>query len=152
MKQRGFTLLELISTLCLTVVMSVLMLASWMHFKEEKEAAILIQDIKTAIQYAKNKAVNESRTLVLVPLEHNWSSGMKLIDPDILKEEESTLHQWRWFVKIWQLKWQGFSGDEVLYISGQTNALTNGQFVLEQKVTHKQIKLTLNRIGRIKES
>lgn len=151
---KGFSLLELliVLTLCASLVLISLPNNSLLMARNEK--LVLINNIKKVIQYSRTQAVISGQTLKLSGIDKtsDWSQGVLLTASDVAKKEQY-LYEWKWSCRYWGLIWKGRHGKTAkLRISNNpSQAISNGEFILTNKLTSEEFKLVLNRIGRIKE-
>lgn len=148
---KGFTLLELVMTLALLTGLLLLGVISSSSLMSKNEGQILVNEIKTAIQYAKNQSINLGTTVYLAPLdsEDNWSKGMIL--SQFKNNQIKVLNQWQWDHKYWSVTWKGAHSAKSISFSHQAlHALSNGKFTLRNNYSQESIALILNRLGRIR--
>lgn len=153
MKIRGFTLLE--TMLALALLVGLLLLGSWPFFSliQKNEREMLINDIKTAVQYSKIQAIHLGNPVYLVPFgsNENWSGGMVLARFDQKSNKTELIHQWQWSVNSWNINWKGVDSTNRITISNIPNrAMSNGKFILDNRLTNEKVVVTLNRLGRVR--
>jgi Tfp pilus assembly protein FimT len=154
---RGFTFLELMSYLVILTLFLTCSTSVGVSFYKKNQQRIIAEEIKAAIHFAQLQAVSTGQSLVLTPLDarNDWSNGMLLFmdNPKHHYDSESKLiHKWQWFAKPVHVTWQGFQSKRYLLFTPTINNNTvNGYFMIHAALCN-DIKLTINRIGRIKES
>jgi Tfp pilus assembly protein FimT len=150
MRINGLTLIELLFTLTLSSVIVLCSIASWSHFKQKNEKEILIAEIKNIIFYAKMRALNEGRAIVLSSKNEDklWSKGFVLYS----MPSRDTMYQWDMKYSNWTLEWLGVNGSQEIVFSGTTRAMSNGAFTLTNKHTEEKVVLTLNKLARMKQT
>jgi prepilin-type N-terminal cleavage/methylation domain-containing protein len=153
MRIKGFTLLELLIGLTVCGFLLFSGLVSWSQWRQKNERQLLINEIKTAIHYAKIQAISYGRPLLLSSKNsnHDWSKGMNLTL--VQRDSKQLLHQWGWENPNWTVRWLGVNGLNNIIITGSaSNALNNGRFILKNKNTGETIELVLNRLGRVRQA
>lgn len=153
MKIKGFTLIEILITLICFVGLSLFSVISASFLKYKHEQQIIVDEIKTAIHYAKIQAVVRGRPVYLVPFdqEDNWSKGMKLTQYNDNKKAMDVLYQWEWHHPRWSITWNGVSSLNKITLSNSPgSAISNGKFVVSNPYTQEHMIIVLNRLGRIK--
>ncbi|RUR12179.1 prepilin-type N-terminal cleavage/methylation domain-containing protein [Legionella sp. km772] len=150
MNKNGFTLLELLFTLSVLAILILFSFSSLLQMKQKNEREFLINEIGNAISYAKINARARGHTLTLLPkAPHiNWSQGMELFADETC---EKLLYTWSWRLAYWHVEWLGVNGLKRIKLSGNTQAMSNGRFVLTNIRTEEKITLYLNRLGRVKQ-
>lgn len=80
MKVKGFTLLELVITMSLFLSLSIVGIGSYVYFMKKNEQKTFIDELRTAIQYAKMQSIILGNSVYLAPLDisSSWSNGMAL--------------------------------------------------------------------------
>ncbi|MGC1182206.1 GspH/FimT family protein [Legionella sp.] len=154
MKIKGFTLLELLIILALIACLSVLGTASYSYLLRKNEQQVLVDELRTAVQYAKLQALILGKTVSLTPLDAslNWVHGMKLSTWNKKTNNSELLYQWQWHHPGWELTWSGArSSNRVIFSNNPTRAISNGHFTLLNADTRQNRVIILNRLGRIKE-
>jgi Tfp pilus assembly protein FimT len=149
----GFTLLELLITMAVFVGLSIIGIGSYNYFIQNNEQHIIIDELRTAIQYAKVQAMIKGNPVFLAPLDvsTNWSTGMSLNFLNKKTNQAEIIYQWQWSHPRWILNWVGVSSNnKIIFSNNPTQAISNGHFNLINKTTHEQVTLILNRLGRIR--
>lgn len=146
MKYNGFTLIELLFCILVSSILALCTSASWTYFKQKNEKDVLIAEIKNAIHYVKIIALNEAYPMNLSSINEDWSKGMRLKS----SQSRQLIHQWDWNHPHWTVRWYGLNGEHHIVLAGNTHAMSNGRFVLENRFTHEKIVLILNKLGRIR--
>ncbi|KTD41179.1 GspH/FimT family pseudopilin [Legionella parisiensis] len=155
MKVKGFTLLELVITMSLFLGLSMVGIGSYTYFMRKNEQKALIDELRTAIQYAKMQAIILGNSVYLAPIDAtcSWSKGMIL---SFLNKETNTIepiYQWQWSHPRWELNWEGVSAtNKIVFSTYPGQAISYGRFILINKNTHEQFIIILNRLGRIRIS
>ncbi|MCL9684251.1 GspH/FimT family pseudopilin [Legionella maioricensis] len=153
MKIKGFTLIEVLITLIFLAGLSLLSIssASFLTYKNERQT--LIDEIRTAIQYAKIQAITLGHPVYLAPVDTslNWSKGMILAQYNNKKNTSAPLYQWRWHHPRWNITWTGAGAlNKIMLSNNPVSAISNGQFVLFNSYTKERVVIVLNKLGRIK--
>jgi prepilin-type N-terminal cleavage/methylation domain-containing protein len=153
MKIKGFTLLELLITLVLLACLSSLAAVSYSYLLRKNEQQVIMDELRTAVHYAKIQALILGHTVSLTPLDAslNWSKGMVLSTWRKKNNTMETLYQWQWHHPRWNLTWIGARSSERVIISNNpAGAISNGHFTLVNADTRQNVVLVLNRLGRIR--
>ena len=153
MKIKGFTLIEVLITLILLAGLSLLTISSASFFTYRNEQQTIIDEIRTAIQYAKIQATTLGRPVYLAPFDEslNWSAGMILTQCKVEQNTSDLLYQWHWYHPGWNITWSGASSlNKIILSNNPESAISNGQFVLFNSHTKERIIIILNKLGRIK--
>lgn len=153
MKIKGFTLIEVLITLICFAGLSLLGIISASFLKDKHEQQIIVDEIQTAIRYAKIQAVVRGSPVYLVPFDQvgNWSKGMKLIQYNNKKNAMDLLYQWEWHHPRWSITWSGVSSlDKIILSNSPGSAISNGKFVVSNPYTKEHMIIVLNRLGRVK--
>lgn len=152
----GFTLLEILLCLLLLSMVTFFSLPYTPLLYKKNQSQTISADIKNAIHTAKMQALLQGQALALTSLNrtNNWSDGMRLVidNPSHHYQEDSdTLYEWHWTSTGTQVEWHGFQSNEyVLFATDLRSSRTNGYFLI--KNADQQIKLVLNRLGRVRDS
>ncbi|KTD15618.1 Tfp type 4 fimbrial pilin related signal peptide protein domain protein [Legionella gratiana] len=155
MKAIGFTLLELLITMTLVVALLMISISSYSYFIKKNEQQVIIDELRTALQYAKIQAMILDKPVFLVPLDTsmNWSKGITLNYLNKKTNQLELIYQWQWNYQHWSLNWVGVSSkDKIIFSNNPTQAISNGRFNLINNNTQEQMTLILNRLGRIRVS
>lgn len=153
MKIKGFTLLELLITLVLLACLSALAAASYSYLLRNNEQQVIVDELRTAVHYAKIQALILGNPVALSPLDAslNWSTGMVLSTWSKKNNKMAILYQWQWHHPRWNLTWIGArSSERVLVSNNPASAISNGHFTLTNADTHQNVRIVLNRLGRIR--
>lgn len=155
MRAMGFTLLDLLITMALVAGLSIIGMSSYSYFVKKNEQQIIIDELRTAIQYAKIQAMIRNTSVFLAPLNAslNWSNGMALSSMNKKTNQIELIYQWQWSHPRWSLNWIGVSSNnKIVFYNNLTQAISNGRFNLINNNTHEQVTLILNRLGRVRIS
>lgn len=153
----GFTFLELMIYLVIFTLFLTFSTSVGVSFYQKNQQQTIAEEIKAAIHFAQLQALSTGQNLVLTPLDarNDWSYGMLLFidNPKHHYDSESKLiHKWQWVAKSVHVTWQGFQSKRyLLFTPTINNNAVNGYFMIHSPLSN-DIKLTINRIGRIKES
>lgn len=152
MKKSGFTLLELLFTLSVACILILFSFSSLTQLKQKNEREFLINEITNAVSYAKMQARVSGRTLYFFAKNHNsnWSQGIDLLAQGGIQGNK-LIHRWSWSGDNWKVEWHGLNGQRRIKFSGNTHAMSNGQFVLTNLRTQEKVVLHLNKLGRVKQ-
>lgn len=153
MKIRGLTLLELVITLAIFTGLVLIGSKSFIFLTQKNERQILINNIKTAVQYSKIQAIIIGKSVYLTPLNltENWSKGMMLVSFNEITKKMDVIHQWQWNLRYWNVNWIGVDSVNRIGLSqSPSHAISNGKFILDNWHTHEKVMITLNRLGRVK--
>lgn len=151
--KQGFTLMELLITMSVVAILSILGLASSAYFTEKNEQQRIIDEIRTAVQYAKIQAIHLGKPVYLVPFDSamNWSKGLSLIAVNKKSSQQEVLYQWQWHHPRWHLVWSGINASNKISLSNNPiTAISNGTFHLTNIRTKQSVDLILNRLGRVR--
>lgn len=150
---KGYTLLELLITLTLIACLLFVSVTAYTYLSGKNEQQVLIDEITTAVQFARIQALIQKNSVSLAPLDVslNWSKGMVVNVWSTKTNKFEKINQWQWNHPHWHLAWTGarFS-DKVIFSNNPVSAMSNGHFTLTNVQTRQKIVLTLNRLGRIK--
>ncbi|KTD68091.1 MULTISPECIES: GspH/FimT family pseudopilin [Legionella] len=153
MKIKGFTLLELLIAMTLFLGLSIIGIASYTYFINKNEQQTIIDELRTAIQYAKIQAMILGNPVYLAPLNSSsdWSNGVVLRFLNKQTNQLKLIYQWQWSHPRWRLSWEGAgSTKKIIFATSLGQGMSNGHFILVNKVTHEQVTMILNRLGRIR--
>ncbi len=145
-KQRAFTLIELLLSLALVAILLLFSLPSTSFMNEKNQIEVIQNDIKAAVLFAKTQAVITGKNIILAPLHdsQDWSNGMQLMQADKL------LQEWRWKSSGIHISWHGFQSSHYLLFSADISQnAVNGFFEIKNN-TQRSFKLVINRLGRIR--
>lgn len=151
MRTKGFSLIELVVALSIIMMCSLIGISTQALIFHKNEHQVLIDDIKTAIQYAKTQAVILNHPVVLAPIEkaQGWSLGMVLSHHH--KEQEEILYQWSWHHPNWSIQWVGAGHEDLITLSNNPYAaMSNGRFTLTNQKTRESVVIILNKLGRMR--
>lgn len=152
-KINGFTLIEMLFTLMLIAILSIFSLTSASFIMYKNDQQTIVDEIRTAIQYAKNQAVILGHPVSLSPgdKELNWSKGIILSRMQSKTGKSPVLYQWSWHHPHWNITWSGMNSPHKISLSNNpVSAISNGHFVLFNTRTKERVELILNRLGRIR--
>lgn len=147
---KGFSLIELIFLITLLSIMATLGAVSLTHFKNKNERQVILDEIRTAVLYAKTQALQQGKPVYLTPLdnEHNWAKGMRLRFVDAQKQ---ALYQWQWHHPQWHVTWNGArKSNAIIFSNKPAQAISNGKFTITNIQTKENIVVILNRLGRLR--
>jgi prepilin-type N-terminal cleavage/methylation domain-containing protein len=150
---KGFTLLELLITMVLLTILATLSVSSYSYLVHKNEQQVIIDELKTAVQYAKMQALILGKSVSLEPIDQsfNWAHGLLLSTWNNKIHQSETLYQWQWHHPHWQLTWKGvYSKDKILFSDNPGGAISNGHFILINISTAQNKMIILNRLGRIR--
>jgi Tfp pilus assembly protein FimT len=155
MKIKGITLLELLVTMLLLFGLSIIAIASYAYLLQKNEQQVIIDELKSAIRYAKIQAIIRGIPVSLIPLNNslNWADGMVLSTLNKKTNKMELIYQWQWRHPYWRLDWSGVNTlNKISFSNNPTQAISNGRFTLINTKNHKQVAIILNRLGRIRIS
>ena len=153
MSREGFTLIEMLFTMILFVGLTVIGLGSYFNFTKKNEQQTIIDELRTAIQFAKFQSIVLGNSVFLSPVNSslNWSNGMILTTLDRKLNKSKLIYQWQWYHPGWSLNWVGAgSTNKITFSNNPVQAISNGRFSLINKYTHQRVEIILNRLGRIR--
>jgi type IV fimbrial biogenesis protein FimT len=151
-QSKGFTLLELLFVLFIISILSLIGIFSSYSLVSKTEQQIVLDSLRSAIQYAKIKAIYSGKTVFLSSLDDNanWNEGVKLTQVNRMTQQVSLIHEWQWHYPHWVIDWVGASSSKYIMISADpTNAISNGHFTVFNPYTTERVHLVLNRLGRV---
>jgi prepilin-type N-terminal cleavage/methylation domain-containing protein len=156
LSQQGLSLVELLVVVIVLSLIVAFNLPLGLSFYQKNHLDFVKEELIAALTYARNRALIDGLPLVLTPLaQANWSAGMRLFvdnEKHRLRPETKLLHQWHWNYPGLHLSWQGLQSKRYLLFPADLNqAAANGHFII-QNAAGSRIKLTLNRLGRVRES
>ena len=153
MEKNAFTLIELLFTLTVIGIIATLSMVSSSHLIHKNEQQTIIDELKSAVQYAKIQALRLGKPVYLLPVDKqlNWSHGVKLILLNRNTNTQDLLYQLEWHHPHWSLVWSGmYSPNRIVFYSTPIKAISNGRFTLTNLTTKEQSILVVNRLGRVR--
>jgi prepilin-type N-terminal cleavage/methylation domain-containing protein len=153
MKIKGFTLIEVLITMIFLAGFFLLSITSISFVRYKNERQTIIDEIRTAIQYAKIQATILGHPVSLAPFDAswNWSRGMTLTGYNNKKNTSALLYQWHWHHPRWKITWSGVGVlNKITLSNNPLSAISNGQFLLFNSYTKERVVIILNKLGRIK--
>lgn len=153
MQHQGFTLIEALFALGIAGILACLSVASLTYIIKKNDQESLLGEMRALIKYAKIQALASGEALYLAPKDPNldWSNGVQLVQTEKKTGATKILYQWQWRHPHWQITWKGVSSKDKINLPKSLNhAISNGHFLLKNIQSHIQIKLSLNRIGRLR--
>lgn len=152
MKNKGFTLIEILVTLGVVLSLALACSISFNWFTRKNEQAVLLNELSAAIQSARMLAVSSGHPLTIEPIEGlDWARGYALTRFNSKTKTNEFVHHWKLLHPYWGLQWSGAGGINKIIVSPDPiNAISNGTFTLTNYRTHECKKLVLNRLGRLK--
>lgn len=153
MKLKGFTLIEVLITLILLAGLSLLSFSSSSFLRHKNERQLIIDELRTAVQYAKIQAINLGHPVSLSPfdIQLNWSKGMILTQHNSKTNKTDILYQWQWHHPHWNITWSGInSPNRIILSNNPISAISNGKFILIDLYTKERVVIILNKLGRIR--
>ena len=161
MQVKGLSLIELLIVMIIIAILAVMVTPLSHRFMGYNLLTVRTNSLLSIISYAKNMALLKGQDLTLSPLcqnnECDWSNGMRLfVDQNKshqFNEEDQLLYVWSWDKKGIKISLHGFISDNYLIFShlALSNALA-GNFVLCYFNSIEGVKVTINRLGRMRES
>ncbi|MDF1684111.1 MAG: prepilin-type N-terminal cleavage/methylation domain-containing protein [Legionellaceae bacterium] len=149
----GLTWVEVLVTLAILSILFSASVSHWRGLQTKYAERRLLNDVGRALAYARNKALLQAETLVLIPRveSEGWSSGMVLEFKHPTQGGSSQrLHTWRWHYPNLYLSWHGFLGDNAVVIEHRPAKLAmNGYFLLKSTDSH-HVRWVVSRFGRIR--
>ncbi|MFG0807718.1 GspH/FimT family protein [Pseudomonas fluvialis] len=151
-RPRGFTLVELLTTLLLLSILAHLAVPALARMQQQNRNQAALEAANNLLQYARSQAVLRRQTLNLCPSHDgvqcttDWNAPWLL--SDIRSGERlsySALHS-----ASGLLRWSGFSNSIRFHRNG-TSPLSNGRFFTCLENTIDQ-QLVINRQGRIRRA
>ena len=146
----GFTWIECLLTLSIFSILLWFSIPFATSLYQKNQMQVIQDDIKSAIRFAKMRALMDGKNEVLMPLSssHDWSRGMQLR----VDKTTQTLFEWHWPSSSIHVSWHGFLSNHFLYFSADINqSATNGYFLI-QSPQQPVIKLIINRLGRVRKN
>lgn len=150
---KGFTFLELLITLSVVLILSIIGITSYSSLRQKNELQVIEDELKTVIHYAKIQSIILDKSVSLSPSSSslNWAKGIKLSALNKKTGELKLLYQWQWQHPRWHITWRGVHSSNSLNFSKHlTHAISNGQFIVVNLDTHQKVIMILNRLGRIR--
>ncbi|MDP3559551.1 MAG: prepilin-type N-terminal cleavage/methylation domain-containing protein [Legionellaceae bacterium] len=146
----GFTLFECLIVLTILGMLCAFALPFQAQQIEKTRQKLLIEEIKSAIAYARVMALSQQKVLHLQPLdaEGDWSQGACLSQE--MTEPKHCLRIWRWKQRGFQVFWQGFPAQKYIrFASFITQLASNGYFRVQSPLLGPRT-LVLNRLGHMR--
>lgn len=147
-KQNGLTLIEVLMCLAILGIITVLSQANFQASRQKNELDVLVDSIGSVIRLAKLQAISHGDVVVLTPLNttHDWSDGIAMQ----FSRTHEIVSQWAWNLHYWHISWNGAGGLNEIHINPNlASSVSNGTFTLVNASTKEQVKLVVNRIGRV---
>lgn len=162
---RGFTLVELLFSIAILSILSMLALSLWTEIQMRMATRATIKTITDGLTLARNHAITmQSDVLVcgsstMQTCDNNWQTGILVLrDPDRNGEPER-LEDVIGFYKIpangAHISWRGFgSSNGVSYNRMGQTSVSNGSFTYcpATRETHHARQVVINRAGRVRLS
>lgn len=153
--QSGISLIELLIYLTIVGMLFCLTTPFAPSFYKKNELQVIVDEIKSAIRYAKLQAIIRGECLILTHRSgtSDWSSGMALYVEKLSSRKqpvrESLLYEWRWQAVGSHVAWNGFQSKDYLRFGPDLNqSVVNGTFLIDVDSQHP-IRLIVNRLGRV---
>ncbi len=152
---RGFTLPELLVTLCLLVVASSVALPNLSRYLQSNRQENLRHSLLSHINATRSEAVALMQRVELCgssngkQCDHAWEQGWLIRDPAAnIALRFSRQHQGE------RLRWAGAgqNSQTVIYQANGTTVASNGRFILCTADGHVVWQLVINRQGRVRQS
>ncbi len=144
-REAAFSLVE--SLICLSILSIVFYfgIPSLSQLSNNNQLAVIKQDLTNAIRFAKTQAVAENQPLLLRPLAAgDWSQGVV-----VMTEHLKTIQEWHWEGMAVHVVWHGFQSSYLRFSPNINQNTLNGFFLMNNQ-GNQQIKLIVNRIGRVR--
>lgn len=121
--------------------------------KNKNEKQRLVDELKTAMHYAKIQAISRGYSVSLVPIDPNlsWTKGMQLVRLHKKLNQIEVLYQWSWHYSNWNIDWKGVLSQQIKFSPNPLNALSNGRWRIMNRYSKERFELVLNRIGHCSE-
>ena len=149
----GLTWVEVLVTLAILSVLLSAGVSHWRGLQTKYAERRLLSDVARVLAYARNQALLQAETLVLLPrvASEGWSSGMVLkLKHPTQEGQAQRLHTWRWHYPNLSLSWHGFLDDDALVIEYRPAKLAMNGYFLLKKSGSNQTRWVVNRFGRIR--
>ncbi len=150
---QGLSLFELLIVTLLFALIMTFGLPLTSHWYSKQLAWVMQKDIEQAIEYGMQESLVLGEPLRLMPLHNNtWSAGiMVLRERDVKEKPASVLYAWQWKSSAYRVSWHGFLSDAYLRFTPDfSQSALNGYFLIENP-DHHEIKIMVNRVGRVRE-
>lgn len=152
----GVTLIELLVCLAIMGMIGWLAMPFSPSFYQKNQLHVIVDEMKSAIRYAKLQAIIRGKYVILTPKAdlNNWSSGMALYMENATAHPWSTsrgelIYEWTWPSTGTHIVWHGFQSNDYLRFAPElSQSAVNGSFLIDINHQH-QIKLMVNRLGRV---
>ncbi|HCA88795.1 MAG: hypothetical protein CMF38_00600 [Legionellaceae bacterium] len=147
-KALGFSLIELLAVLAITLLLLSITVYTFTPFWQQKNLETRQNDLVNIIRYAKIMSYNAQNVLYLQPISPNdWSKGIRLIK-NISNFKADILHEWRWQGHNISLSWHGFqTAKRLIFARDIRQASLSGHFILKHLKTHVCRAIIVNRLG-----
>ncbi len=155
LKFKGFTLIELIITLSVFSILALMSFSSTQLFISTNEEQIIIDEIRTAVQFARSEAYNIGFPVLLSTFndEADWSNGISISRFNKKLGQFQPVYQHRWHHTHWLIQWSGIKlGNQIHFSNNPMDALSNGHFSIHNPYSKKTTILILNRLGRLRKA
>lgn len=155
MKDKGFTLIELIVALAVFVLILSMGLPSMAAYRERKQVDTIDLRLSQALEYAKLQVLLRGEPLVLGPIpgERNFNRGTALYRAAKFGVDTNTkepLHEWFWSYPNVAVDWHGSRNAYLVFTPELSEGMMNGTFTIKGQFSKK--KLVINRVGRVRSS
>lgn len=149
---KGFSLLELLIVLFLISLTFAFGLPLTSYWYQNQVAELMQKDIEQAIEQGIQESIILGEPLRLIPLKDQvWTSGLQLIKEEGVPNKPTLIHVWQWPSTPYHIAWHGFLGNTFLrFVPDISQSAMNGYFLIENQ-NHQEIKIIVNRIGRIRK-
>lgn len=152
MKNSGVTLLEFLFVLAILAILSLVGVRAYSGLTEHNELTALTDTLKNAVHYGRIQAITLGQTTYLMPIDarSDWQHGIQLMRQTHANGAYELLYQWPWHTRFWNIHWSGVHGTALIKLSPNPDkAMSNGTYTITQVYSGRQIKLVLNKLGRL---
>ena len=156
-RQVGFTFIEQCISLFLLALIGYFSFASMAVLYKKNQWQILVGEVKAAISFAKTQSLMGNRSLVIsrLPGSTEWAEGIILFvdnNEHQYRADTEIIHEWHWHKHDVHLEWHGFqSNTTIIFSSDLRKSTCNGRFLFTSP-SHSTAVISVNRLGRVKES
>ncbi len=148
LRHKGFSFFELNVGLVICAIIVVIFMTFGTNHLQKNQIESVVSEIQNLVNFTRLETITQDSNLLLSPLNNNWSRGAELFK--ITNNKMQKINMWDWGSYRIDVSWHGFqSNTNLLFTPNLHASAVNGFFLIKNK--HKEYKLVLNRLGRVKE-
>ncbi|MEO8400401.1 MAG: GspH/FimT family pseudopilin [Gammaproteobacteria bacterium] len=151
--QNGFSLLELLITLSLIAIISLITIPSLKTFTQKSKQQILLSNLLHAISLTRSEAIANHERAMLCHSSDQQTCGGEWQDGFLITTTERVLHSFQVISADGSLHWRAFplSREWLEFLpSGLTNAEHGTYWFCQNTVSYPVWAIVINRVGRVR--